>query len=99
MSGMTSVLHEMISVLHQSVSINAKGGYCWLKLVVIDVNPWINPNITKEELHSGPLMVKAFTERRFVDWVILEVWLENSDYLWNNEMNVNEFVSETILDG
>jgi hypothetical protein len=30
----------MISVLHQSVSINAKGGDCLLiGLVVIDVNP------------------------------------------------------------
>ena len=28
MSDMTLVLHEMISVLHQSVSINAKGGDC-----------------------------------------------------------------------
>jgi hypothetical protein len=36
---MTSILHEMILVLHQSVSINSKGGYCLLRLVVIDVNP------------------------------------------------------------
>jgi hypothetical protein len=28
MSDMTSVLHEIISFLHQSVSINAKGGDC-----------------------------------------------------------------------
>jgi hypothetical protein len=28
MSDMTSVLHDIISVFHQSVSINAKGGYC-----------------------------------------------------------------------
>jgi hypothetical protein len=28
MSDMTSVLHDMISALHQSVSINAKGGDC-----------------------------------------------------------------------
>jgi hypothetical protein len=28
MSDMTSSLHDIISVLHQSVSINAKGGYC-----------------------------------------------------------------------
>jgi hypothetical protein len=39
MSDMTSVLHEMISVLHQSFSINVKGGYFLLRLVVIDVNP------------------------------------------------------------
>ena len=39
MSDMTSVLHEMILVLHQSVSINAKGEDCGLRLVVIDVNP------------------------------------------------------------
>jgi hypothetical protein len=28
MSDMTSVLHDIISVLHQSVPINAKGGDC-----------------------------------------------------------------------
>jgi hypothetical protein len=28
MSDMTSVLHGIISVLHESFSINAKGGYC-----------------------------------------------------------------------
>jgi hypothetical protein len=28
MSDMTSVLHDMIAILHQSVEINAKGGYC-----------------------------------------------------------------------
>jgi hypothetical protein len=28
MSDMNSILHEMISILHSSVSINAKGGYC-----------------------------------------------------------------------
>jgi hypothetical protein len=28
MSVMTSIFHEMILVLHQSVSINAKGGDC-----------------------------------------------------------------------
>jgi hypothetical protein len=28
MSDITSVLHDMILVLHQSVSINAKGVYC-----------------------------------------------------------------------
>jgi hypothetical protein len=39
MSDMTLVLHEMISVLHQTVSINAKGGYFLLRLIVIDVNP------------------------------------------------------------
>jgi hypothetical protein len=30
---------DMISVLHQSVSINSKGGYFLLRLVFIDVNP------------------------------------------------------------
>ena len=38
MSDMTLVLHEMISVLHQSVAINAKGVDFLLRLVVIDVN-------------------------------------------------------------
>jgi hypothetical protein len=32
-------MSDMILVLHQSVSINAKGGDCILRLVVIDVNP------------------------------------------------------------
>ena len=52
-----------------------------------------------DELQSGPLMVKALTRRRFADWVILEVWLENPYYLWNNEMNASEFISETIQNG
>jgi hypothetical protein len=40
MSDMTSVLHDMNSVLHLSVAINAKDGYFLLiGLVVIDVNP------------------------------------------------------------
>jgi hypothetical protein len=39
MSDMTSVLHEMISVLNQSVAINAKGRDFLLRLVVIDVKP------------------------------------------------------------
>jgi hypothetical protein len=32
-------MSDMISVLHQSVSINPKEGDCRLRLVVIDVNP------------------------------------------------------------
>jgi hypothetical protein len=36
---MTSVLHDMISLLHHSVFINSKGGDFLLRLVVIDVNP------------------------------------------------------------
>jgi hypothetical protein len=33
-------MSDMNLVLHQSISINAKGGDCWLiGLVVIDVNP------------------------------------------------------------
>ena len=32
-------MSDMISVLHQSVTINAKGGYFLLRLVAIDVNP------------------------------------------------------------
>jgi hypothetical protein len=28
MTDMTSVLHDIILVLHQSVAINSKGGYC-----------------------------------------------------------------------
>ena len=39
MSDMNSILHGMTSVLHQSVSINAKGGDCLLRLIFIDVNP------------------------------------------------------------
>jgi hypothetical protein len=47
MSDMNLVLHEMILVWHQSVSINAKGGDCLLRLVVIDVNPSIKSGSTK----------------------------------------------------
>jgi hypothetical protein len=32
-------MSDITSVLHQSVAINAKGGYFLLRLVVIDVNP------------------------------------------------------------
>jgi len=52
--------------------------YCWLLLVVIDVNPWKNTHSTKDEFQIGPLMVKSLTGRRFADWVILEVWIELS---------------------
>jgi hypothetical protein len=37
--GSRGSMNDMISVLHQSVSINSKGGDCLLRLVVIDVNP------------------------------------------------------------
>jgi hypothetical protein len=30
-----------------------------------------------DEFQSGPLMVKALTGRCFMDWVILEEWLED----------------------
>jgi hypothetical protein len=40
MSDMNSILHGMNSVLHQSISINVKGGdFLLIGLVVIDVNP------------------------------------------------------------
>jgi hypothetical protein len=39
MSDMTLVFHDIISVLHQSVAINVKGGDFLLRLVFIDVNP------------------------------------------------------------
>jgi hypothetical protein len=45
--GSRGSMSDMISVLHQSVAINAKGGDCWLRLVVIDVNPWRKPRSTK----------------------------------------------------
>jgi hypothetical protein len=39
-NGHRGIMTDMTSVLHQSVSINAKGGYCRLfGLVFIDVNP------------------------------------------------------------
>jgi hypothetical protein len=39
-SDINSLLHDMTSIFHHSVSINAKGGYCLLiGLVVIDFNP------------------------------------------------------------
>jgi hypothetical protein len=37
--GSRGSMSDMISILHQSFSINAKGGDCLLRLVVIDVNP------------------------------------------------------------
>jgi hypothetical protein len=37
--GSKGSMSDMILVLHQSVSINAKGGDCLLRLVFIDVNP------------------------------------------------------------
>jgi hypothetical protein len=39
MHGSRGSMSDMISVLHQSVAINSKGGYFLLRLVVIDVNP------------------------------------------------------------
>jgi hypothetical protein len=45
-----------------------------------------------DELQSGPLMVKSLTRRCFV----VE---RNHACMWNNEMNINEFFGETILDG
>ena len=45
--GSRESMSDMISVLHQSVVINAKGVDCWLRLVVIDVNPWRKPCSTK----------------------------------------------------
>ena len=45
--GSRGSMSDMISLLHQSVAINAKGGDCWLRLVFIDVNPWRNPHSTK----------------------------------------------------
>ena len=45
--GSRGIMSDMISVLHQSVSINAKGWDCWLRLVVIDGNPWRKPRSTK----------------------------------------------------
>jgi hypothetical protein len=39
MSDMTSVLHDMIYILHQSVVINGKGVDILLRFIVIDVNP------------------------------------------------------------
>jgi hypothetical protein len=45
-----------------------------------------------DELQSGPLMVKALMGRCFV--------VERSHAcMWNNEININEFVGETILHG
>ena len=52
-----------------------------------------------DELQSGPLMVKALMGRHFADWVILEEWLEDPCLYVKNDMNINEVVGETILDG
>ena len=52
-----------------------------------------------DEIQSGPLMVKAITGRRFVVELSLKYGWRTHASMWNNEMRINEFVSETILDG
>ena len=49
-----------------------------------------------DELQSGPLMVKSLTGRLFVVELSLKYGYA---YMWNNEMNIIEFFSRTILDG
>jgi hypothetical protein len=49
-----------------------------------------------DELQSGPLMVKALTGRCFMVELSLKYGYA---YMWNNELNINEVVGETILDG
>jgi len=49
-----------------------------------------------DDIQSGPLMVKALTGR----WFMVELSLKYGyAYMWNNELNINEVVGETILYG
>jgi len=49
-----------------------------------------------DELKSDPLMVKSVMGRHFE----LELSLKYGyAYMWNNELNINEFVNGIILDG
>ena len=52
--------------------------------------------VKMNEIQSGPLMVKSLTRRRFGVELSLKY---GYTYMWNNEMKVSEFFSETILDG
>jgi hypothetical protein len=52
-----------------------------------------------DELQSGPLMVKALMGRLFVVELSLKYGWRTHAYMWNNEMNINQAVGETILDG
>ena len=49
-----------------------------------------------DEIQSDPLMVKALTGRLFAVELSLKY---GYTYMWNNEININEFVSRTILYG
>ena len=52
-----------------------------------------------DELQSGPLIVKSLMGRRFMDDLSYKNGLRTHGWLWNNEMKIREFVSETTLDG
>jgi hypothetical protein len=49
-----------------------------------------------DELQIGPIMVKSVTRRRIMNELSLKYGYA---YMWNNEMNISEFVSGTILYG
>ena len=49
-----------------------------------------------DELQSGPLMVESLMVKRFANELFLKYGYA---YMWNNEMNIIEFFSRTILDG
>jgi hypothetical protein len=51
------------------------------------------------ELQSGPLMVKSLTGRRFAVELSLKYGWRTHDYMWNNDMKINEFFSRTITYG
>ena len=49
-----------------------------------------------DELQSGPLMVRALIRRLFAVELSLKYGYA---YMWNNELNIGDFFSGTILDG
>jgi hypothetical protein len=49
-----------------------------------------------DALQSGPLMVKYLTGRCFVIELSLKYGYSS---MWNNDLKINEFVSENILYG
>jgi hypothetical protein len=52
-----------------------------------------------DKIQSGPLMVKALTGRCFKVELSLKCGWRTHAYVWNNEMNINEYIGETILYG
>ena len=52
-----------------------------------------------DELHGGPLMVKALMGRHFMVELSHKYGWRTHAYMWNKEMNISEFFIETIIYG